>query len=192
MESKILFHLLKLFNIMSTRGLLGFVHNKEIRASFNHFDSYLEGLGQSIASLCNIIVDWKTFTHRYEKIHWISETEAPMKYLSGKEIMYEILKDNPLTLVDEKDFAEDDLFCEYAYLINLDDKQLEIYASNYQTNFDQSQAKLPLNLLTIYPFDHIPHNWLESLNAEKKPIDADWKERLRKRGIEPDDLFVDE
>lgn len=174
---------------MSTRGLLGFIHNKEIRASYNHFDSYLEGLGQSIVSLCNIIVDWETFTHRFEKIQWISERTKSMKNLSGKEIMYEILKDNPLTLVDEKDFAEDDLFCEYAYLINLDDKQLEIYASNYQTNFDQSQAKLPLNLLAIYPLDQIPQNWIESLHAEKKPIDVDWKERLRKSGIEPDQFL---
>ena len=30
---------------MSTRGAYGFIKNKEIKASYNHFDSYLEGLG---------------------------------------------------------------------------------------------------------------------------------------------------
>ena len=79
---------------MSTRGLLGFVHKGHVRASFNHFDSYLEGLGQSVVSICKIMVDWETFTSRYEKIKWISALEQPLKYLSGKEILMEILKDN--------------------------------------------------------------------------------------------------
>jgi hypothetical protein len=177
---------------MSTRGLLGFVHKGEIRASYNHFDSYPEGLGQGIVNLCNIIVDWDGFTSRYEKIKWISKQKKPIKYLSGKEIIMEILKDNPLTLLDEQDFAQDDIFCEYAYMINLDTKELEIYASNYHTNYDQSQAKLPLNLLVVYPLDNIPNNWLDSLNQEKSAINIDWKDRLKKSGIDPDEFLKDE
>ena len=177
---------------MSTRGLLGFVHNGEIHASFNHFDSYLEGLGQSVVEICTIIVDWDGFIKHYEKITWVSELSEPMKYLSGKEILIEILKGTSLTLLDEKDFAKDELFCEYAYLINLDDKQLEIYATNYYTSYDQFQSKLPMNLLVRYPFDSIPTRWLEKLNAEKTVVDIDWKERLGKAGIDPNKFLKDE
>lgn len=177
---------------MSTRGLLGFVHKGKIRASYNHLDSYPEGLGQGIIKLCNIIVDWEGFASRYEKINWISTQEEPIKYLSGKEVMMEILKDNPLTLLDEHDFAQDDVFCEYAYMINLDTKELEIYASNYHTNYDQSQAKLPMNLLVVYPLENIPMDWLETLNAEKVACHLDWKEKLKKSGINPDEFLKDE
>ncbi|MBL7789378.1 MAG: hypothetical protein JNL75_06035 [Chitinophagales bacterium] len=177
---------------MSTRGLLGFVHKGHIRASINHFDSYLEVLGKSVAEICTIIVDWEAFIKNYEKITWVSELSEPMKYLSAKEILIEILKGKSLTLLDEKEFARDELFCEYAYLINLDDKQLEIYAANFYTDYDQFQSKLPMHLLVCYPLDSIPTRFLEKLNAEKTRVDIDWKERLRKAGIDPNKFLKDQ
>ena len=173
---------------MSTRGLIGFVHKGQVRASFHQEDSYPGGLGQQLVGLCNIMVDWETFISRYEKINWLEESVEPLPYQTGKEIMIAIMKDEPLTLLDEKDFAEDDIFCEYAYLLNFDTREFEVYSSNYQTQQDQSKSNLSMNLIATYPLDEIPSHWIDFLNMRKREVDIDWKDRLRKQGIEPNDL----
>jgi hypothetical protein len=174
---------------MSTRGLLGFVHKGEIHACYNHFDSYLEGLGQDIVKISNIIIDWNAFTRHYEKVIWVSNINESIKYLSGKEILIEMLKGESLTLLDEIGFAKNEISCQYAYLINLDAKQLEIYASNFHTNHDQSEAKIPLNLLVSYPLESIPNHWLQTLNTAKIRSDVDWNERLKVAKIDPNNFF---
>ncbi|MFN5848812.1 MAG: hypothetical protein ACK43K_09995, partial [Chitinophagales bacterium] len=57
-----------------------------------------------------------------------------------------------------------------------------------QTEQDQSKANLPMNLIATYPLDEIPSHWIDFLNMRKREVDIDWKDRLRKQGIEPSDL----
>lgn len=176
---------------MSTRGLIGFVHNGEVRAKYNHYDSYLEKLGQGIADFCNTlsVEDWDSFIEAYDKIDWgEKEVTDSLETYQGADILPVILEGRAVTLFDEIEFAKDDIFCEYAYLLNLDSKELEIYSHNFKTEVDQTKALLPMNLLASYPFNEIPNHWIEFLNMRKKQVDMNWKDKLRGQGIEPDEI----
>lgn len=61
-----------------------------------------------------------------EQIHWYNT------YISrdlGSEILYNVAnsEDDEILLQDSSDFAGDSLFCEYAYVIDLDKNVLEVY-----------------------------------------------------------------
>ncbi len=47
--------------------------------------------------------------------------------LQGEGILYEINKGNLKHLIDDHDFIEDSLFCEWAYIIDLDEMELKVY-----------------------------------------------------------------
>ena len=103
---------------MGTRGFVGIRKNGIDKGGYNGFDSYPDGLGESL-----------------------------LMFLKGKttdtlENLYETIKDNKESEEcvwdwDENKFAEcfsfdvdflyDSLFCEYAYIINLDECVLEFY-----------------------------------------------------------------
>ncbi len=74
--------------------------------------------------------------------------------------------ENPLKLRDETVFAEDSLFCEYAYVIDLDKNTFEIYtgfnkeklSENDRFFFLQEEGKeyYPVKLLKSYPLSELP------------------------------------
>ena len=43
---------------MGTRGLTGFIVDGKWYATYNHFDSYPEGLGMEVLEFCKTITDW--------------------------------------------------------------------------------------------------------------------------------------
>lgn len=170
---------------MSTRGLVGFVHKGEVRTTFHSSDSFLERLGQGLVDFCDMVIDWEEFINHYEQITWDEYTSQD---LEGVKLLQSIAKGNIMSLRDQIEFADDDIFCEYAYLLNLDTKELELYSSNYQTELDQSEKNLPLNLLATYPLDEIPPNWIHEINIQKREINHDWREFYKDQGIEPDGI----
>lgn len=166
---------------MSTRGLIGFVHQGEVRAKYNHFDSYPEELGQNIVDFCNTLSkkEWANFTEQYMQIEWgEQEVTDSLDTYEGASILPVIQAGKVASLYDEKDFAEDTLFCEYAYLLNLDSKELEMYSQNYHTGYDQSNANLPMNLLASYPLDNIPSHWQEFIEMRSRVSTRSERERL--------------
>lgn len=168
---------------MSTRGLIGFVHNGEVHAGFNSHSSYLASLGQEIVEFCDLVLDWDTFIKNYVAITWTDEIEnETIENLEGVKLLRHIHKGEVRTLLDEKDFAEDDLFCEYAYLLNLDKKELEIYSHTIKTNHAQEERNLPMNLLARYPLDEIPTHWREYIELRGKEIERDWRAGLGDNG----------
>ena len=103
---------------MSTRGYVGFYKDEKDLGGYNHCDSYPEGLGNSVLS-----------------------------FLKGKTIddlnnLFSSKKENNDSNEDVWDwdkgcfnnnfsncpsFLSDSLFCEWAYIINLDDEVFEVY-----------------------------------------------------------------
>lgn len=83
---------------MGTRGLIGIRNNKELLKGFyNHYDSYYSGLGGEVIE----------------------------KYFKGDDIL-EVL-DEEKKERENKEFLQDGLFCEYAYIWNKENDTLEIY-----------------------------------------------------------------
>lgn len=101
---------------MSTRGAVGFHFGGVDKIAYNHWDSYPSGLGHSVL---DYLKD-KTLNElkdEFEDINLISEHN---EYgWNGIGFNHEFQ--------DASDFLRDSLFCEYAYIINLDDKALEFY-----------------------------------------------------------------
>lgn len=135
---------------MGTRGAYGFRINNQDKVTYNHFDSYSDYLGEKI-------MEYIAQTSREKmvevatRIILVSDSSTPspsliqkyMKYADtnvGEQTIYSwycLLRnaqgslfpynDDLRHMIDSSSFLLDSLFCEWAYIINLDSRLLEIY-----------------------------------------------------------------
>lgn len=133
---------------MGTRGLCGFVVDGDVKAAYNHFDSYPSGLGVEVLTWARY-ADLDDVTARARALRMVDEDSEPsdddirhLEHLAALRarrdvsdwyvLMREAQGDLDAYLragvmLDGADFAQDSLFCEWAYLVNLDDRTLEVY-----------------------------------------------------------------
>ena len=135
---------------MSTRGAYGFIKNGEMKITYNHYDSYLSGLGFDIMKFIAETTN-EELNKIFDNLIMVRENEVPTqeqikeceKYLNLNvgnqkiEDWYCLLRNahgnlNELKkglryMIDNKEFMGDSLFCEFAYILNLDNNCLEIY-----------------------------------------------------------------
>lgn len=121
---------------MSTRGAVGLIFNNKEKIGYNHYDSYPSALGneiltflkgKSIEELKNIFQNIVLEDNSNDVWDWKNH-----KFMDKFE-------DNHIFLIDS-------LFCEYAYIINLDSKKLEVYEGfNLNPNAPGRYAKYTLN-----------------------------------------------
>lgn len=87
--------------------------------------------------------------------------------LGGKILEMTLEADHPLVLRDETAFAADSLFCEWAYVVDLDKKRLEVYRGFnkqpltkkdrfYHLQNGSSGEYAPVKLAKSYPFSKLP------------------------------------
>lgn len=142
---------------MGTRGLYGIRKNGIDKATYNHWDSYPEALGKDIVKFCknNGIEKLDKFFNLIELVdsesnptdeqivecmsagyvdisvseQSIDDWYCLLRGLQGNFKAYQKFIDNNarVYMKDDITFIEDSLFCEYAYIINLDDNVLEFY-----------------------------------------------------------------
>lgn len=138
---------------MSTRGAWGLIRSGEEKVTYNHSDSYPEGLGEIVikfaknyALILNEIYDqiqlvdenkdkpseeqWtyckdigsvRTDVGMEDDLDWykaLRGSQSEGLNLYGKGLKY---------MINGKNFLWDSLFCEFAYIINLDTNVLEVY-----------------------------------------------------------------
>lgn len=183
---------------MGTRGAWGVRKGGTDYIWYNHFDSYAEGLGEDIVTyLNNTKLD--ELKAACESITMLNTNEKPTPEQIARCIKvgtidlrvgsqsendwYCLLRkaqgDVGKTLElgycpDDKDFLADSLFCEYAYIINLDDGIFEIYrgfnkdpgaAGRYACKVDKPQAEYTgVKLVGSLPLaSPIPDTWIEDV-----------------------------
>lgn len=116
---------------MSTRGYIGIRKNDMDKGGYNHFDSYPTGRGDDILKFIqknNI----DSLNELYDKIDTNYHDEDVWDCYNNK--MNEKFE-------DYNNFIFDSLFCEYAYIINLDENILEFYRGfNKDSNADGRYA----------------------------------------------------
>ncbi len=138
---------------MGTRGAWGFVINDNARLTYNHFDSYPEGLGSDILAWARQVSDWDKVKQQAMDLHMVNEQESPTEEealkvaefsdsgVSTGQDWYAALRkcqgDPDATLrsgymTENSEFPLDSLFCEWAYLIDLDKGVFEVY-QGFQT-----------------------------------------------------------
>jgi len=133
---------------MGTRGCYGFRIDGKDKLTYNHFDSYPSGLGLSILQYAHDR-SMKNMTEVAKRIKLVCSKKPTKKQIqickkyadlgvsTGKiDDWYCLLRDAQGNLeahdtvpfmIDSSEFVYDSLFCEWAYIINLDTKVLEIY-----------------------------------------------------------------
>jgi hypothetical protein len=141
---------------MGTRGLWGFVLDGEEKLTYNHFDSYPDGLGNTLIAYCRSVFELDggeaELCKEVRKLKLVNEDAKPTKAQQRKlaaagfhdpnvstgstEEWYSLLRntqgDPRATLrsgfmIDKRDFALDSTFCEWAYVIDLDTGAFEVY-----------------------------------------------------------------
>ena len=142
---------------MGTRGCYGFRKNGVDKLNYNQYDSYPDGLGLTMAQFCagmtipelNQLCDAIVMKHDEDK-PTEEEIRVCAKYglidlsVSRRDLndWYCLLRnaqgdpsvqwnmfkggDTPF-MYDAREFIKDSLFCEYAYIINLDENVLEYW-----------------------------------------------------------------
>ncbi len=137
---------------MGTRGAWGLIKNEETKVTYNHFDSYPDGLGDNVIAFIQdniqkldeifeslILVKESGIITEQHLIH-CKEHETINMYVGGGNTIdwYKGLRkaqgsgihkygEGLKYMIDSKGFLTDSLFCEWAYIINLDKRVLEIY-----------------------------------------------------------------
>jgi len=148
---------------MGPRGAYGFRYNNTDKVTYNHFDSYFSGLGKNICmfiketpidEMINIfnkikLVDAnkKATPKQIEHVKKIAPEIINLSVGDGsdfkKNSFYNLLRESQGNLnfykkglkymIDNHNFLSDSLYCEWAYIINLDEKVLEVYCG-FNTN----------------------------------------------------------
>ena len=107
---------------MGTNGAYGFRLDGKDKIAYNQFDSYPEKLGQ-------VVMDFISNTP-LERMRAIASNINLVNKVTESSICEEIIKDtfgNLNSIFDMERFLNDSLFCEWAYIMNLDTKRLEVY-----------------------------------------------------------------
>jgi hypothetical protein len=137
---------------MGTSALTGFVVDGEVHAAYSQYDGYPSGLGEGPVRK---FVGWldqpgaeADARERIAKLTYVDEAEKPTAaqlaqlgawrdaHVSTGDDWYSALRNAQGNLAayltagyfpDNVEFANDSLFCEWAYLVNFDTKVVEFY-----------------------------------------------------------------
>lgn len=180
---------------MSTNGAWGFRFHGEDKIKYCHCDSYPEGLGQDIINEFNEfdgdikeaveklrVIDGKipATNEEIENLKQFARTEVSSGKLSE---WYVLLRETQNSLsktlsagviVDYKYALIHSHFCEWAYIVNLDDMLFEVYqGSQYESHqksryctlpTDFGSHDFPIALIASYPLNALPENLAEKLS----------------------------
>lgn len=179
---------------MGTRGLYGFYKNGETKVTYNHSDSYPEWLGKHVIEFAST-TSIPEMNDIFDKIILIQEDSKPTqeqieecaKYTNlgvstgSVEDWYCILRNSQGDLnayknglrymIDSQEFIQASLFCEWAYIINLDDNVLEVYKGFQEAWSESRYANDKLNngyfhckLMIALPLDDVANNPSKALD----------------------------
>lgn len=147
---------------MGTRGLYGFHKNGIDKLTYNHLGSYPDSLGKKIVEYCmahDLGVDGGDWYWTLRPNQGCPENWLPFIDSGSKVYM-----------IDNLSFIKDSLFCEYAYIVNLDTDQLEFYCGFQhkpdETNrygCEEDQGYYPCRMVACFPLDVIAHGTVEEI-----------------------------
>ena len=162
---------------VTIRGCYGFHRDGVDKLTYNHSDSYPEGLGANIVEFVRQ-TSVEEMNQIFDRIQMVNEdkmatpdqvaecykwyngdvsTGQPTEWyalLRNAQGDLNAFKEGLRYMIDSSSFMKDSLFCEWAYVINLTTNRLEICKRYYN-----------VKLVTKFPLDDIPENWLEIVGA---------------------------
>jgi hypothetical protein len=193
---------------MGTRGAFGVRVDGVDKVGYNQFDSYPSGRGVEVLKFVRAFVAKPTFeTEVYalaRALKVVSDKKKPTKAQQKSlekycdlgvsnqtpEEWYCLLRhshgDIAKTLEcgyieDHLSFLTDSLFCEWGYIINLDERTLEVYSGfqrephekgRFAATKPNSGGYYPVGLVKVYSFDKLPTD-AKFIKECDPPEDAD-------------------
>lgn len=187
---------------MGTRNLIAVVVDDEFKvAQYGQWDGYPSGQGAEVAKFICDEMDIDAFRAAVRECSWISTEEHQEMWTkcgakpddefvnmevsdrfkekyphlsrdAGAEILGFIQKDGARKVKDSRDFAGDSLFCEWAYVVDLDKEALEVYQGFNkgvpvgrfaELKPSDSNEYNPVSLLTTIPFTELTVEAMSSL-----------------------------
>jgi len=123
---------------MGTRHLVCVYSNKRFQvAQYGQFDGYPSGAGLDVLNFLKKLSDkeFKTFKKKLRNVRLHSAAEFRDKNMyddnpqpTASEVLDKVFaSDKELHLVNHASFGGDSLFCEWAYVINIDTNTLDVY-----------------------------------------------------------------
>jgi len=199
---------------MGTRGSVGVITKSgEYKSSYNHFDSYPSGLGQEMVSLImriNKEKKWDVFSKKMEEIKFVDDDQEPteeerniyskyhqnvssgtdwyslLRDLQGTGLFEEILNGEDIQhMINSNGFIEDSLFCEYAYIINLQNGTFEVYegfqsepqkGNRFGEKADERSSGdyYPCALREVINFEDVSEEWMNSIDERISDETYQW------------------
>jgi len=153
---------------MGTRGAIGFRIDGVDKLTYNHFDSYPQGLGVDILSQAQ-----ELYAAGPESLRAAARN---IKMLNSDGVTKEVVEatrayhnkgDLPAYLnlgymPGNNNFILDSLFCEWAYILDLDDDMLEVYrgfqkVADPDNRYGQGEQSgyFPCKLILSFPLEDI-------------------------------------
>jgi hypothetical protein len=195
---------------MSTRGAIGFRINGQDKLTYNHSDSYPGGLGVEFVAMVRELVKDKDLKNKVEKLVVVNGNTPPTDEqitqlapwtstsVGGQSTSdwYCLLRNAQGQLdqfleagyiLDGNEFIKDSLFCEYAYILNLDRGVVEFYKGFQEKEHGlgrYGKARIDYAkpgekprfsdyygcaLVGVFPMTNIPDDWEEQVF----PVDTD-------------------
>jgi len=176
---------------MGTRHLVGFTAHGETKAMYGQYDGYISGVGQTVLDFCRKGIGSltaekvvKLIVVPADGIPTTDEANALSKYsnanVSAGNDWYATLREcqgDPEAILesgyilDSFDFGFDGIFCEYAYIIDLDKRCLDVYkgfqeklnglsglwndTSRWEPTYD-GKRKLGVQKIASFSLDDLP------------------------------------
>jgi hypothetical protein len=190
---------------MGTRGCYGVRIDGKDHITYNHFDSYPAGLGTDIVAailyeqkINGNLDKWK---EKARQLKGVKDTDTPTEedkqrfaayydetvsnkseddwYCLLRRLQGDIAMMLDLgTYIDNHNFMQNGLFCEWAYIINFDTDELEVYRGFYKEPQAGRFANLPpaepgfapVALIRTFPLININ---CEQIKAIERAVDED-------------------
>lgn len=147
---------------MGTRSLIAVQINGEYKiAQYGQWDGYPEGQGSDVLNFLKK-ADIEEFKKAVSECRYLSDSELSERNMpdwqkiypelsrdAGADILTLVLFSNKRFLKNSIDFANDSLFCEWVYVIDLDNMKFEVY---------EGFNKKPLSKVDRFYSDEIPEN----------------------------------
>lgn len=188
---------------MGTRGVVGFRFDQKEVLFYNHWDSYPDGLGQDVVYYVKSVNDWNEIRDQVVAFVPVNDGDVPTTAQKARAnelgtvnlnvsrqseddfycLTREAQGDIGLQLelgfgTMATDFVRDSLFCEFAYIINLDTMELEFYKGfnedrnadgRYAWGDDEEYAEhgyAGIALVGEAPLSAIPDDWIARFYPE--------------------------
>lgn len=189
---------------MGTRHLIAVQLDGDLKiAQYGQWDGYPAGQGATVLDFLRNKMSPRLFRKALRASRFLTPTELAVldgtdwtnthPQLSrdvGATILEKVQDSNGLTLKDSRDFAADSLFCEWAYVIDLDKRRLEVY-KGFNTSVEKPKGRFgklpaptkgeyegasqyyPVELIKTYPLNKLPTEKRFLRDLEPEPDEGD-------------------